>query len=92
MKKIEDLRLKINDLDQKILDLVIDRLDLVREIGRIKAKNGIGIIDKTREEEIIKKLTTEAGIKGVKPETVKKVWNVLMEISYEVEERKNGNG
>lgn len=90
MKKIKDLRLKINDIDKKILDLVIQRLQVVEEIGDIKREYGVGVIDTNREMEVLSRLIKEAENRGASPDVVKKVWKVLMEISYEIEE-KNGN-
>lgn len=88
---INDLRLKIDDLDKKLLDLVIQRLELVREIGKIKIEKGISIVDKNRENEVLKRLMVLAEKKGIKPKIIKKIWKVLMEISYELEGGKNGN-
>lgn len=91
MNKIKDLRLKIDEVDEKLLELVIKRLQIVQEIGRAKNEEGIGIIDKNREEVVLEKLTTQAEKKGIDPEIVKKIWKVLIEISYYVEGGKNGN-
>lgn len=91
MDKIKDLRLRINEIDREILELIIERFSLVSEIGEIKNKKGIAIVDKKREQEILENLTNDADKKGLDPEIVKKVWKVLMEISYEVEGGKNGN-
>lgn len=104
MQKINDLRLKIDEVDEQLLELVIKRLQIVQEIGRAKSEEGIGIIDKNREQAVLEKLTRQAEEKGIDPEIVKKVWKVLMEISYEIETSsephkgsvgeggKNGNG
>lgn len=91
MKKIKDLRLKINDIDKKILDLIIERLQVVKEIGATKRENGIVVIDKNREHEILDSLIFEARKQRIDPNIVKKIWKVLMEISYEIEGVKNGN-
>lgn len=90
MQKIKDLRLKIDEIDKNLLDLFIERLKIVKEIGEVKQKNGMEIIDDSREQEVLSHLVKRAKNKGVNPEVVKKLWRVLMEISYEVEE-KNGN-
>lgn len=92
MRKIDDLRLKIDELDQKILELIAQRLENVKQIGKIKKENGIGIIDENREKELLDRLIAKANDKGINPEVIKKVWKVLMEISYEIEGGKNGNG
>lgn len=90
MQKIKDLRLKIDEIDKNLLDLFIERLQVVKEIGEEKQKNGMAIIDDGREQEVLSHLVERAKNKGVNPEVVKKLWRVLMKVSYEVEE-KNGN-
>lgn len=90
MQKIKDLRLKIDEIDKNLLDLFIERLQVVKEIGEVKQKNGIGIIDDGREQKVLSNLVERAKNKGVNPEVVRKLWKVLMEISYELE-KKNGN-
>lgn len=91
MKKISDLRLKINEVDEELLDLIIERLRIVQEIGQVKKENGVGIIDENREKEILDRLIAKADEKGINPDVVRKIWRVLMEISYEIEGEKNGN-
>lgn len=90
MQKIKDLRLKIDEIDKNLLDLFIERLQVVKEIGEEKQKNGMAVIDDVREQEVLSHLVERAKNKGVNPEVVRKLWKVLMEISYELEE-KNGD-
>ena len=85
MNKIKDLRSKINEIDKKLLDLIIERLQVVREIGREKSEKGIGIIDKNREQEIFKKLIGQAEKQEIDPEIIRKIWKMLMKLSYEIE-------
>ncbi len=85
MEEIIKLRSYINEIDEKILDLIIERISLSKEIGVIKKQNGIEIIDKEREEEIMKKLESMANVKGMNPDTIKKIWVILIKASYEVE-------
>lgn len=92
MQKIKDLRFKIDEIDEKLLGLIIERLKTVKKIGEVKRENGIRVIDRNREKEILMKLTEAAKNKGLNPEVIKKVWRMLMEISYEVEGEKNGRG
>ena len=91
MKKIKDLRFKIDEIDEKLFDVIVERMNLVKEIGKIKKINGLGIVDKDRETEIINQLKTKSNKKGINSDLVKKIWKILMEMSYEIEGVKNGN-
>lgn len=85
MDEINKLRGEIDKIDQELLDLIVRRIELVRAIGAVKKNEGIEVIDEEREKEIFNRLTTLAGEKGIDPDIVKKIWNVLIKISYEIE-------
>jgi chorismate mutase/prephenate dehydratase len=62
MKKTDSLdahRHKIDGIDDKILGLLNDRANVVKEIGRVKAKNGASILSANRESEILNRLMEE---------------------------------
>ena len=54
--RINELRKSIDEIDEKILDLINQRLRLGKEIGNIKRKNKEQVINKAREEAILKRL------------------------------------
>ena len=56
IEKINGLRNKIDLLDEQMLDLLVQRFSVSREIGDIKASNGINVGDPNREQEIIDRL------------------------------------
>lgn len=59
--KIEDLRNKIDNIDDELVSLLKERLFVASEIAKYKKENGINILDKTRERELINKVTEKAG-------------------------------
>ena len=56
MEKLEELRLRINDVDEKIVLLLKERFDIAKEIGEIKKNLGLSVENKGREEEVVKKV------------------------------------
>ena len=56
IEKINVIRNKIDLLDEQILDLLLQRFSITKEIGEIKASDGINIGDPNREKEIIDRL------------------------------------
>ncbi|NLN55142.1 MAG: shikimate dehydrogenase [Clostridiales bacterium] len=88
MTNIENLRRQIDSLDEEIKSLLLKRLEIVSEIGKIKGENLIAVKDRRREEEIIKRLTENAGRQG---ETyIKHIYDSVFEASRNLEERKYG--
>lgn len=49
-------RKKINEIDFIIQEYLIKRFKLVKKIGTIKKNNGINVLDKKREDSIIKNI------------------------------------
>ena len=54
--KLQELRKQIDKIDEQILDLLNARTEVVKEVGKSKAKNSIGYYDPAREEKILARL------------------------------------
>lgn len=52
-------RREITDLDRSIFDAINRRLELVEELKRYKAENGIAFVDPNRESEMIEERVAE---------------------------------
>ena len=60
-KRILELRQQIDDLDEEIIQLLKKRMGISKGVGRLKEKLDIPVEDKNRENEIIDRLTQQAG-------------------------------
>ena len=60
-RRILELRQQIDDLDEDIIQLLKKRMGISKEVGRLKEKLDIPVEDKNRENEIIDRLTQQAG-------------------------------
>lgn len=54
--RLDEYRLKIDEIDQKINNLLDERFDIAKEISKIKKKENINLTDNKREQEIFKNL------------------------------------
>jgi chorismate mutase/prephenate dehydrogenase len=61
----DSLREQITALDSSILALVARRMEVAREIGLTKAKDGADVRDASREEAVVKDFTRRAGALGL---------------------------
>ncbi len=50
---VEELRRRIDEIDREILNLVLRRVEIAREIGKLKKKRRLPIADHQREEQVI---------------------------------------
>lgn len=55
MEDLNELRKQINDIDDELVDLFLKRMEQVKKVGIYKQNNSLGVLDKSREEQIIKK-------------------------------------
>ena len=56
MKEIETYRKQIDEIDNQILKFLNDRMEIVKEIGRVKQTSGTSIYRPEREKEILDRL------------------------------------
>lgn len=76
---IESLRSQIDLLDDKIKDLLIKRLSLCDEIGKIKKELDLNILSTGREEDILNRLTN--GLSDLDKESVKLIYKQIFKVS-----------
>jgi len=55
MKKIREVRTKIDQIDIKILNLIKARFKLINDIAYLKKERGLVVYQKQREKELLKK-------------------------------------
>ncbi len=78
MKK---LRNEISDIDREIIELISKRLALAEKIAKEKEKQGIGLIDATRELEVLSSVGKKASELGLDEEVLKKVFVDVINLS-----------
>lgn len=59
--KIDDLREKIDDIDNQLVELLKDRLAVASSIAEYKKENGLPVLDRSRERELLNKVSKKAG-------------------------------
>lgn len=57
---LADARTKIDAIDSQIIEKLIERDQIIQKIAKIKAKEGVNVIDETREQKVIEKLTLKS--------------------------------
>jgi chorismate mutase len=87
MNELDALRTKIDEIDDEILTLIIKRLEIVKNIGKIKNKTSLPIKDLTRENEKINSLANFAKKHKINKKYLEAIWKILFKISYEIEKK-----
>jgi chorismate mutase-like protein len=77
-KRLSELRTEIASVDGQLIALLAKRLNLVEEVGAVKERLGIPVLDPAREAEVVRRAATLAREHGVDPELARDViWRVM---------------
>ena len=74
MKKLENCRVLIDNIDNLIIELYEKRMDVVKEVIKYKIENNIPITDSNRELSML-----ENNLKKIKNEEYKKYYKDVLE-------------
>ena len=85
MKDLQTLRTKIDSIDDDIADLLIQRVEIIKQVGKIKKANNVPVQNPEREQEVIKRLSKQTEGK-VSKSLIQKLWHAIFANAYEVEE------
>jgi chorismate mutase len=55
-KEIEELRKEINKLNSEIVEKIAQRVKVAKDIGDLKKRHGLPIVDREREKRVIKQV------------------------------------
>ena len=83
-KRILELRQQIDDLDEEIIQLLKERMGISKEVGKLKEELDIPVEDKGREQEIIDRLTQQAG-RNLSEEQLIRIFTAVFKTSKQVQ-------
>ena len=83
-KRILELRQKIDTLDEEIIQLLKKRMGISKEVGKLKEKLDIPVEDMGREQEIIDRLTQQAGI-NLSEEQLIRIFTAVFKSSKQIQ-------
>ncbi len=87
-EKIVKIRKQIDKIDTQIIELLSERLQLTGEIGVLKGKINKPVIDKEREADLNLRLEKMCLEKGIDPSFIFRLWQLILEESYQVQNGK----
>jgi chorismate mutase/prephenate dehydratase len=83
--KIEELRIKIDEVDNDIVQLIAERLSLAEQIGGLKRKRGQQIEDKQRENLILEHIREIAQKKGINESDIEGIYRKIFSTSKSIQ-------
>jgi chorismate mutase-like protein len=83
--ELKKIRESIDQIDKQLLNLLIERINLVKKIGKYKRENKLEIKDPAREDEILQRLIEEGAKLGLSENLIRKIWVALFNEAYKIE-------
>lgn len=83
--RILKLRKKIDTLDEEIIRSLKKRMGISKEVGKLKEELDMPVEDKNRENEIIDRLTNQAG-RNLSEEQLIRIFTAVFKSSKQMQE------
>jgi chorismate mutase len=80
---LEQKRKDIDDIDAEILALLNRRSEVVRELGQIKLRSGMPVVDWLREAEVIRRAGSHTG--ALRDESANRIYRAILREAREIE-------
>lgn len=87
-EELEKERSRVTAADEKIVPLLLERMEAVAEIGRIKQREGLVVKDVGRERKVLDRVGELAGEENA--EYVQEIYREVMNQSCRFQERQKG--
>ena len=84
-KLLQKYRIRIDRVDRRLMRLLEKRYDLVRAVGMLKRREGVAVVQREREEEILHRISGRVR-KGDARDFVLSIYRALFKASYGIEE------
>lgn len=85
---MEELRSVIDGIDRELVALLARRVSCIEQAAVIKERLGLPADIPSRVQEVLDKVTEEAGRIGLDPALAEQVWRMLIEWSIALEEKR----
>jgi len=84
-EEIAPLRDEINRLNAEIVDKLAERVNVAIEIGEVKHRHGMPVVDLSREEKVLNQARALAEDARIDPIGVEKVFRAIIELCTQAE-------
>ena len=87
INELENLRIKIDNADSQILDILGNRMKVSEEIGKIKKKQNVAILQSARWNDILEKMISDGKEKGLSEDFILKIFKAIHQESINHQEK-----
>ena len=83
---LKDLRARIDELDDEILDLIQKRAAVALEIGQVKERHALPVMDRTREKAVLDRLMAKPQGRPLPGPAVRDIFSAIIRACRGAEE------
>ena len=83
-ENLDILRMEIDVIDKEIANLLEKRLDIAKQIGVIKTRKGVPILDEKREEKVVEHILENIRNSSLAP-AMMRIYEKIMDESKQVQ-------
>jgi chorismate mutase len=83
---LSELRLEVDILDEQLISALSSRMELAKQIAKVKQRNNLEIVQTSRWEMVMQKVLRMANEKGLKPLFIKKLFENIHKESCSFQE------
>ena len=87
INELENLRIKIDNADSQILDILGNRMKVSEEIGKIKKKQNVAILQSARWNDILEKMISDGKLKELSEDFILKIFKAIHQESINHQEK-----
>ena len=87
INELENLIIKIYNADSQILDILGNRMKVSEEIGKIKKKQNVAILQSARWNDILEKMISDGKEKGLSEDFILKIFKAIHQESINHQEK-----
>lgn len=85
-EELFEYRRQIDALDDQIVALLAKRFEIVRAVGRMKARNNIPVVQSARVEEVKDRVAGIAKGQNLDPDFVRHLYQVMIDHAHTLED------
>ncbi|MBN2518305.1 MAG: chorismate mutase [Candidatus Altiarchaeota archaeon] len=85
--EVRRIRKEVDVLDSELIGLLAKRRDLAIQMGKIKRRKHLPIVDGKRNEEVLERVIGEAKKYGLDEKKVEEFWKCIIKCAIEEQER-----
>lgn len=86
MEELRQYRRRIDAIDDSLVTLLAERFEIVRSVGRLKARHNIPVVQSARAEEVKDRVSAMAAEQNLDPAFVRHLYEIMIDHAHTLED------